>query len=139
MYFYKNLYVGSSIKDPDEVKRNLLIGKGQFTIYVIALSPSRPAPGANQLEILHCVNLKNPYYKANPPFVIGIASGRDEAIGIVRDLVQEAYDNTGSADVRAYLFPHGVRIVQGRAQALPASKEPADLSAEQGGGNGHNS
>ena len=28
MYFYKNLYVGPSIRDPEEVRKNLRIGKG---------------------------------------------------------------------------------------------------------------
>ena len=111
MYFYKNLYVGPSIKDPDKVKRNLMIGKGQFTIYVIALSPSKPGPGANQLEIMHCANLKQPYYKQYPPYILGITSGRIEAFELVRDMIQEAYAHTGSGDVRAYLFPHGIRAV----------------------------
>lgn len=111
MYFYKNLYVGPSIKDPDKVKRNLMSGKGQFTIYVIALSPSKPGPGANQLEIMHCANLKQPYYKQYPPYILGITSGRIEAFELVRDMIQEAYDHTGSGDVRAYLFPHGIRAV----------------------------
>lgn len=111
MYFYKDLYVGSSIRDPEKVKKNLRIGKGQFTIYVIALSPSRPGIGANQLEILHCVNLQQPYYKQYPPYIVGIASGRIEAIELVKEMVQEAYDHTGSADVRAYLFPHEIRTV----------------------------
>ena len=111
MYFYKDLYVGSSIRDPEKVKKNLRIGKGQFTIYVIALSPSRPGIGANQLEILHCVNLQQPYYKQYPPYIVGIASGRIEAIELVRSMVQEAYDHTGSGDVRAYLCPHGIRTV----------------------------
>ena len=111
MYFYKDLYVGSSIRDPEKVKKNLRIGKGQFTIYVIALSPSKREIGANQLEILHCVNLQQPYYKEYPPYIIGIASGRIEAIELVRSMVQEAYDHTGSGDVRAYLFPHGIRTV----------------------------
>ena len=110
MYFYKKLYVGSSIRDPEKVKKNLRIGKGQFTIYVIALSPSRPGIGANQLEILHCVNLQQPYYKQYPPYIVGIASGRIEAIELVRRMVQEAYDHTRSGDVRAYLFPHGIRF-----------------------------
>ena len=109
MYFYKNLYVGPSVKNPDKVKRNLMIGRGQPTIYVIALSPSEPGPGANQLEIMHCANLKQPYYKKYPPYILGITSGRIEAIELVRDLVQQAYDHTGSGDVRAYLFPHGIR------------------------------
>ena len=114
MYFYKYLYVGASIQNPDEVTRKLQRGEGQFTIYVIALSPSKPGLGANQLEILHCVNLQQPYYRSYPPYIIGIASGRIEAFELVKDMVQEAYEHTGSGDVRAYLFPHGVRRVQSK-------------------------
>ena len=125
MYFFKNLYVGPSIQDPEKVKRKLLRGEGQFTIYVIAISPSIPGPGSNQLEILHCAYLKQPYYKAHPPFIIGIAAGRSEAVEMVRNLVQEAYDHTGSADVRAYLFPHGVRILRPASDLLTVSDSPA--------------
>ncbi len=109
MYFYKHLYTGSSITDPETVKQKLRTGRGQFTIYVIALSPVKPEVGSNQLEILHCVNLKQPYYQKYPPYIVGIASGWTEAVELVRDMIQEAYDHTGIADVRAYLFPHGVR------------------------------
>lgn len=130
MYFYKNLYVGASIQNPDEVTRKLQRGEGQFTIYVIALSPSKPGPGANQLEILHCVNLQQPYYRSYPPYIIGIASGRIEAFELVKDMVQEAYEHTGSGDVRAYLFPHGVRRVQAKATALPG-REAADAALGQ--------
>ena len=128
MYFYKNLYAGPSIRDPEEVKRKLMRGEGQFTIYVLALSPSIPGPGSNQLEILHCVNLQQPYYKKYPPYIIGIAAGRTEAVELVQRLVQEAYDHTGSADVRAYLFPHGVRKLKGRSAALTISDKNAQLS-----------
>ena len=130
MYFYKNLYVGASIQNPDEVTRKLQRGEGQFTIYVIALSPSKPGLGANQLEILHCVNLQQPYYRSYPPYIIGIASGRIEAFELVKDMVQEAYEHTGSGDVRAYLFPHGVRRVQSKAPALPV-REAADAAPGQ--------
>ena len=118
MYFFKNLYTGPSIRDPEEVKRKLMRGEGQFTIYVIALSPSVPGPGSNQLEILHCVNLQQPYYKKYPPDIIGISAGRSEAVELVQRLVQEAYDHTGSGDVRAYLFPHGIRKLRGRDAGL---------------------
>ena len=130
MYFYKNLYVGASIQNPDEVTRKLQRGEGQFTIYVIALSPSKPGPGANQLEILHCVNLQQTYYRSYPPYIIGIASGKIEAFELVKDMVQEAYEHTGSGDVRAYLFPHGVRRVQSKAPALPV-REAADAAPGQ--------
>ena len=120
MYFYKNLYVGPSIYNPEKVKKKLRRGEGQLTIYVIVLSPSKPGTGSNQLEILHSANLQQPYYKTYPPFIIGIADGMEEAVELVRSLVQEAYDHSGSADVRAYLFPHGVRV---NRSASPAPAE----------------
>ncbi|MBQ8054691.1 MAG: hypothetical protein IJ198_12970 [Lachnospiraceae bacterium] len=137
MYFLKNLYVGPSIHDPEKVKRSLISGAGQFTIYVICLSPSAPGPGANQLEILHCVNLQQPYYKKYPPYIIGIADGMIEAVEMVRDLVQESYEHTGSGDVRAYLFPHGTRIIYPAHAApknlLPVGEEDSAFSTEADG------
>ena len=127
MYFYRHLYVGPSIKDPEKIKNRLIRGEGSFTIYVIMLCTSG-GPGSNQLEFCHCVNLQQPYYRKNPPYIIGIASGRIEAIEMIQQLVQEAYDNTGSGDVRAYLFPHGILTAHspgkahgksGRQHALP--------------------
>ena len=105
-------------------------GEGQFTIYVIALSPSIPGLGSNQLEILHCVNLQQPYYKKYPPYILGVTAGRTEAVELVQRLVQEAYNHTGSGDVRAYLFPHGVRKLRGSAAALTVSGQAAELSGE---------
>lgn len=135
MYFYKNLYVGPSIHDPEKVKRKLISGAGQFTIYVIALSPSSPGPGSNQLEILHCVNLQQPYYKEYPPFIIGLAAGMSEAVELVRVLVQESYEHTGSGDVRAYLFPHGVRkLTPAAAAALTDRKKSAAVTDAAGTG-----
>lgn len=134
MYFYKYLYVGPSIENPEEVKRKLMIGKGQFTIYVITLSTSAPGPGSNQLEIMHCANLKQPYYRQYPPYILGIASGFAEAVELVKDLVQEAYDRTGSADVRYYLFPHGVKT--NRIKQTDTAGKAAETASlpKQGGG-----
>ena len=135
MYFYKNLYVGPSIDDPEKVKRKLISGAGQFTIYVIALSPSVPGPGSNQLEILHCVNLQQPYYKKYPPYIIGLAAGMSEAVELVRDLVQESYEHTGSGDVRAYLFPHGIRKLTPAAKAaLPEREKASGVTGSAGPG-----
>jgi hypothetical protein len=56
-------------------------------------------------------------------------------------MVQEAYDHTGSGDVRAYLFPHGIRAVRvqelaapapDQAEAAPAAAEAANDAAETG-------
>ena len=123
MYFYRHLYVGSSIRDPEKIKERLRTEAGCPTIYVIALCQGPGGPGANQLELYHCANLQQPYYRKNPPFIIGIASGRIEAIEVVQQIVQEAYDHTGSGDVRAYLFPHGIVTAKSRRSG-DAKREP---------------
>lgn len=117
MFFYRYLYVSPSISNVEEVKKKLRCNAGQLSLYVVMLSPGY-APdrgnGQNQIEFCHCFNLQQPYYRTNPPFIIGLAGSRAEAIEIVRQIVQETYDHTGAADIRAYLFPHGIRVRKGR-------------------------
>lgn len=116
MYFYKYLYAGPSIGDVEETKRKLRCNAGQLTLYVLMLSPGHDPSGGegqNQIEFCHCINLQQPYYRMNPPYIIGLAGGRAEAVEMVRQIVQETYDHTGSADIWSYLFPHGIRVRKG--------------------------
>ena len=100
MKFYKNLYVGEGIKNPNKVKWKLRHNAGQFNVYVITL-----AGGRDQLEIFHCAFLQQEYYKKYPPYIIGIASGYDEAVDIVIEITQAAIEVNGSPDLKKYLFP----------------------------------
>ena len=100
MKFYKNLYVGESIKKPNRVKWKLRHGAGQFKVYVIAL-----AGGDGQLEIYHSAFLKQPYYRNHPPYIIGIAGGYWEAVDLVVEMTESAMKETGSPDLKKYLFP----------------------------------
>ena len=99
MRFYKDLYVGSTIKDVHKVKRKLRTNAGQLGIYVIAL-----CRGCDQLEIYHCAFLQQKYYKKNPPYIIGIANGYDESLEIVRQIAEEAYRENGDCDLKKYLL-----------------------------------
>lgn len=103
MKFYKKLYVGESIKNPNKVKWKLRHNAGQFQIYVIAL-----AGGDDQLEIYHCAFLQQKYYKKYPPYIIGIAGNYDEAVGIVIRITQEALEKNGTPDLKKYLLPEYV-------------------------------
>lgn len=100
MKFYRNLYVGESIKKPNKVKWRLRHNAGQFQVYVIAL-----AEGEDQLEIYHCAFLQQGYYKKNPPYIIGIAGGYAEAVDLVVEITEAALKETGRADLKRYLFP----------------------------------
>lgn len=101
MKFYKNLYIGDSIKKPNKIKRRLKNHAKQLKIYVIILSP-----GADQLEICHSILLGQPFYKKkeNRPYIIGIAGDYDEAVALVCRIASEAVSKNGNADLKSYLF-----------------------------------
>lgn len=100
MKFYKNLYVGEGIKNPNKVKWKLRHNAGQFKVYVIAL-----AGGEDQLEIYHCAFLQQKYYKKYPPYIIGIADNYEEAVEIVVRITKEAVERLGQPDLKKYLLP----------------------------------
>lgn len=99
MKFYKNLYIGDTIKKPDKIKRKLKKYAKLNNVWLIAyLSQNR------QLEIYHCLMLQQHYYKENPPYVVGIAGSHEEAAQIICRIAQEAVHKTGQADLVTYLF-----------------------------------
>ncbi len=84
--FYKGLYWGESVKNHSLVKWRLIHGKGQFTIYCI----KRALSDADQLDIIHCAFLKQPYFLTDPAYVYGIAGSYSEALDIVVKISDEA-------------------------------------------------
>lgn len=102
--FYKNLYIGQSIRHPERVKWKLKHGAGQLSIYVI----TNTSIGNDQLEIMHCANLKQHYYKENPAFVYGIAGSYNEALDIVLKIADEA----SGAGLPGQLLPYLLQFAQ---------------------------
>lgn len=98
MEFYKNLYIGDTIRKPDKIKRKLKKYAKLNNVWLIVFSQSR------QLEIYHCLMLQQYYYKENPPYVVGIAGSQEEACQIICQIAGEAVRKTGHADLAAYLF-----------------------------------
>ncbi|MCL2052313.1 MAG: hypothetical protein FWG91_11405 [Lachnospiraceae bacterium] len=100
MKFYKHLYVGASIKNPKAVKIKLKINAGLIGIYIVAL-----ADGPDQLEFYHAALLKQKLLrKLCPPYIIGIAKGREEAENIIEKIAGECYEKTGTAKLKDYLL-----------------------------------
>ena len=97
MKFYKYLYVGDTVTDPARIRRRLKLHAG-VNAYVIAM-----AKGPDQLEIYYTGYLKQRYYRAHPPIIVGIASSRQEAVEIVVQITQECLDTTGNCNLREYL------------------------------------
>ena len=84
--FYKYLYWGESVRKHTFVKWRLYHGSGQLSIYCI----TRAATDGDQLDIMHCAFLKQPYYRENPVYVYGIAAGYYEALDLVTRMTEDA-------------------------------------------------
>lgn len=97
MKFYKYLYIGDTVKNPQKVKWKLKHHAG-VPVYVIAV-----APLADQLEIFHSAYLQQKYYRYHPPVIVGIASNYEEAVQIIIKITQECLDAMGNCNLKEYL------------------------------------
>lgn len=99
MKFYKNLYIGDTIRNPGKTRRKLKRYAKLQNVYVIAYMEE-----SGQLSIYHNLMFQQRYYREHPPYVIGIAGSHDEAVEIVCRIAKEAVCKTGQADLITYLF-----------------------------------
>lgn len=99
MKFYKKLYVGDTVSNPDKVKRKLKKYAKLNNVYVIVY-----VEDDRRLEIYHSFMLQQYYYKENPPYIVGIAGSSEEANEIICKIAEEAIRETGKADLIRYLF-----------------------------------
>lgn len=97
MKFYKYLYIGDTVKEPNKIKRKLKSHAG-LMIYVICI-----AEGADQLEIFHSAYLKQKFYRYHPPIIVGIASNYEEAVEIIVQITKECLQKTGGCNLKEYL------------------------------------
>lgn len=101
MKYYHNLYLSENlVEKKDEMLYKLEHHKIQLNKYVIVL----PKNGKNHLEFYDTVLLSQSFYKHQELFVVGIADGFEEALLLVKIIVQEVYDATKGADIRTYLL-----------------------------------
>ena len=96
--FIKNLYIGDTVKKPGKIIKKLKQYKKLPDIYVLVCAEDN-----RQLEVYHSLMLQQWYYKENPPAILGIAKGQEEAFGLIEKIAQEAVAATGQADLMAYL------------------------------------
>ena len=102
--WYRNLYLGDNARKA-KYKTFGLIRKNRFTIdtYIIAMSDNPD----NILDIYSANVLKQPHFKnksyRNKVYVVGLAKGRNEALELVRCIVDDTYSHTGGVDVAGYL------------------------------------
>ena len=99
----KNYYIGDGVKTPTRVRARITAGKCVPDIYIVTLSDN---PGKNafiQSCLLPAVTLVQRGARAICPLIIGMAKGKDEAIQMVRDVVEQVYKETGDFKIKEYL------------------------------------
>ena len=89
MKFYKNLYIGDTIRNPGKTRRKLKRYAKLQNVYVIAYMAE-----SGQLSIYHNLMFRQRSYRDH----------QEEAFGIVCRIAEECVRETGQADLVAYLF-----------------------------------
>ncbi|MDE7177286.1 MAG: hypothetical protein K2O59_05665 [Lachnospiraceae bacterium] len=99
MKFYKNLYIGDTVKKPERLIRKLRRHKIKPGFFVIAYMRDTA-----RLEICSSVLLAQWYYKDNPPgCIVGLANGREEALSLIERIAGDALAATGKVSLVEYL------------------------------------
>lgn len=99
MKFYKNLYIGDTIKNPGKTRRKLKRHAKLQNVYVIAYMAE-----SGKLEIYHNLMFQQRYYKEHPPYVVGIAGSQEEAAQLICRIAEDSLRETGKVDLTGYLF-----------------------------------
>lgn len=98
MRFYKKLYISPSLrKKKRQIVWKLKMGKAVPFDYVITLAEQN-----DLMNIYQGLILKQPYYRKNPPFVLGIADSHSAALELVQQILMDVYDKTGNYDIRTF-------------------------------------
>ena len=120
MVFYKYLLIDPAIPDIETVKEKLRREEGMLRCTLLCLNPDPETP--HPIEILHAANLQQPYYRENPPHILGIAATKKKAIEMLRQLMQDCVQQTGKTDLVAYLFPHGIHYTKAPIHSTQEAK-----------------
>ncbi|MGN0318851.1 MAG: hypothetical protein ACI4E1_13045 [Lachnospira sp.] len=104
MKWYRKLYIGENAsKCKYKVFGHVVSSRFTYDTFLITLS-SNPD---NLLDIISANYLMQPHFKKkinrDKIFIVGIAKGKDEAFAVVRDIIDDVYQNRGDFKIREYL------------------------------------
>ena len=98
--FIENLYVGDlAARKKKTYIRMIRKGKSQPDLYIITYAAS----GRDMLDILPTRCLHQKFIRDRLPEIVGIAVGKEEAIGLFRKMVRDCFRKTGGCNVKEYL------------------------------------
>lgn len=99
MQFLKEMYIGEGIEHRRIVEWKLKHGAGMKDIYIISVSR-----GKNQLDCMHCAYFKQKNIRKYTGLVVGMAKGYGEAQKLMISMIEDAYKDTETANVKEYLL-----------------------------------
>jgi hypothetical protein len=104
MKWLRGLYLGEKAEAAKyKVFGRIRKNRFQLNTYLIALSDNP----SNLLELFSANVLNQPYFKKKKNtkdlYIVGIAIGYKEGLEVIRQIIDEVYQNTGGFDIRGYL------------------------------------
>ena len=90
----ENFLAGESVKDPEKIKKKPVLG-----IYLLTLSENP----VNLMDIIPAAMLIQKSFYGICPKIIGMAKGKEEALEMVRSLIDEMYRETGTFATAEYI------------------------------------
>jgi len=102
LQYHSRIYLGESISESklDKIKKRLKKHPLLSNVYLITISRNP----VDQLEIFEAKQLVQKYYSNHPVYVVGVASGYDEAVAVVETIVQECLKTRGDCALKEYLL-----------------------------------
>ena len=96
MRWAKDLALGESVKGEENriIKK---LTKKEFRDYYLICYSLNPE---EMLDLFPVRVVTNPHFPAEELLVLGIAGGREEAILVTTDLLEESFERTGDWDIR---------------------------------------
>ena len=85
LVWQENFLTGESVKNPNKIKKKLNNGKLVPGIYLLTLSENP----SNLMDIIPAAMLIQKSFYGICPKIIGMAKGKDEALEMVRSLIDE--------------------------------------------------
>ena len=100
--YHSKLYLSEGIteKKLDKIKKKLEKKPLFSGVFLIAASVNP----SDHLDIFEARLLAQSYYEKNPPYVVGIAESREEAMAMVEQMVQECLRERGDCALKEYLL-----------------------------------
>lgn len=99
-HYHLRLGEGLEYKDLMQMKKDLRENPIGANLFLITIASNKQ----EQLDIYDAKYLVQKFYSKNPPYVLGIAKNREDAITIVEQWMQECVKNRGDANLRAYIM-----------------------------------